>query len=208
MHFVRPDGAYRTSVLQAIPGYQPVSNAQSVAARFTSAPYFATVMPQGTPSSPMAGFGAHTAYHYLPGFQGTPDFVTKAKMWWANMKAKFMAHKVPAMVAQMAQMQTTPDAPQTSYGTLPNAQANSPQVATNAGAPSAAMAQVALQITQGSTAVPQNDAAAQIAPDYAMNFTKITRMMENGVPGFVGRSAYDASINRWNGLRSMWWMNR
>ncbi len=36
MHLIRPDGVYITSVLTAIPGYQPIMNAQDVAARFTA----------------------------------------------------------------------------------------------------------------------------------------------------------------------------
>lgn len=71
-HFVRPDGVYSTSVLQAIPGFQPVSNAHQIAQRFTAAPYFATFFnPQSDgsrgvqtqhynvypPGAPMAGLG-------------------------------------------------------------------------------------------------------------------------------------------------------
>lgn len=36
LHVIRPDGVYITSVLTAIPGFQPVQNAQDVAARFTA----------------------------------------------------------------------------------------------------------------------------------------------------------------------------
>lgn len=41
-HFVRPDRVGYTSVLQAIPGYQPVQNAQEVAWRFVGAPFYST----------------------------------------------------------------------------------------------------------------------------------------------------------------------
>lgn len=36
LHLIRPDGVYYTGVLTAIPGFQPVVNAQEVAARFTA----------------------------------------------------------------------------------------------------------------------------------------------------------------------------
>ncbi len=35
-HFVRPDGVYRTSVLQSVGGYQPQADVQAVATAFTS----------------------------------------------------------------------------------------------------------------------------------------------------------------------------
>lgn len=214
MHFVRPDFVHRTSVLQAIPGYQPVSNAQAVAARFTAAPYFATFMnPQAN------GLGAHAAYAYLPGLRGNEDIVTKVKVWWANVKAKWMAKRVPAMAANISSMQNVPAAPQAFNPGLPNVRSDNPEAYRYGAGPTEQMAQVGLKITQGlvqtgedalppSIAVPENDAAGQLAPDAAARFIQITRMVENNVPGFVGRSAYEASVNRWNGLRSWWWMGR
>lgn len=41
-HFVRPDRVGYTSVLQAIPGFRPVQNAQQIAWEFTAAPFYAT----------------------------------------------------------------------------------------------------------------------------------------------------------------------
>lgn len=54
-HYVRPDGVMRTSVVQAIPGFRPVSNAQAIAQRFTSLPgptYCPTQVPAA--SSPVS----------------------------------------------------------------------------------------------------------------------------------------------------------
>jgi len=74
-HFVRPDAVHRSSILQAIPGYQPVSNAHQVAARFTAAPYFATFH-QPAMSAPVSGLGEaglgrrHRRVHLLRGVNG------------------------------------------------------------------------------------------------------------------------------------------
>jgi hypothetical protein len=64
-HYVRPDGVYRTSVLQPIQGYQPNQDVQAVAASFTERPM----------SIPLSGLG---------GFLGaapTVGLLQRAKSW-------------------------------------------------------------------------------------------------------------------------------
>ena len=43
-HFVRPDGVFRTSVLQPIVGYQPDADVQMVTQAFTQGPPYGTVL--------------------------------------------------------------------------------------------------------------------------------------------------------------------
>lgn len=197
MHFVRPDGVYRTSVLQAIPGYQPVSNAYEVSTRFTAAPYFATTL------------------------AGPSPFWEKVKMRWAMMKAQWQANRVPGMTMQVAAMaqptvQAAPQSPITA-GLLPNVGPSSPEsVKYGIGPANEMMANVGMRITAGlvqtgddalppQVAVPQLTAAQTIAPEAAMNVRQLARMVQNGVPGFVGQSAYQAAMERWNKQRSFWW---
>jgi hypothetical protein len=197
MHFVRPDFVHRTSVLQAIPGYQPVSNAYEIAQRFTAAPYFATAL-NGS-------------------FYGNLPFWEKMRIHWAAMKAKWQAKRVPAMTAAVAAT-APPVMPAAPPSAVPAGLPSAGQTQYGVGPANAAMANVGMRITAGlvqtgddamppSVAVPQNDAAQQIAPQTAADVRQLAMMVQEGVPGYVGQSAYQAALDRWNRQRSMWWYN-
>lgn len=198
MHFVRPDAVYRTSVLQAIPGYQPVSNAHQVAARFTAAPYFATTL-QGLNEA-------------LPLWD---RIRFRVRAWMDRMQAK-QAIRQSAAVAAMAQPVRAPASQ--AIAALPPIGPNSPQ-ATNYGAsPKETMMNAAYQITAQaasagnsvappSVAEPEFDAAGRISPKYFAMPGRLAAMSQAGVPSFVADQAYRASMNKWNGVRQWWWWN-
>lgn len=187
MHFVRPDGVYRTSVLQAIPGYQPVSNAMEVAARFTAAPYFATA---------------------LSGPGGS---------WWENMKirvqawvASRQATKIQAMLARLSAMAP----PGSMQPSTPNVAALPP--AKGGGAygvgPSDPMATVGMQITAGivksgddinppGVMAPELPTAQGLAPNVANVPADMAAMVHGLVPGQVSSAAITAAMNRFYRLR-------
>lgn len=87
-HFVRPDGIYRTSVLQPAIGYDPNADVQSVAASFTQYPMDLQTNGLGN----LRGIG----------------FIDRLRLQFATWKAKRMAKQSlqspPAQAAQMAQM--------------------------------------------------------------------------------------------------------
>lgn len=196
MHFVRPDFVHRTSVLQAIPGYQPVSNAYEVAARFTAAPYFATTL------------------------SGNVDIVTRFKLWWLNVKARWQAKRVPAAAQAVAALAP----PVASYGDqvqpgLPNSGEFSPESTQYGVGPAhQAMSNIGLMITQGavqagsavsppSIAITQQGYAKKIDPDMYLRPGEYAAMIQAGVPSVISDRAIKAAMNRWNGQRNWWWWN-
>ena len=197
MHFVRPDFVYRTSVLQAIPGYQPVSNAQEIAARFTSAPYFATT---------------------LSGLGQTMPVWERIKLRWQAWRERTQAKRIAKQVAALAP--TTARPPGQSYAdALPPATYPADQRQQQySNRPGENMANVGLQITAGivqtgddimppGVARTEFTAAGQIDPRTAAIPGQMASMMQSTVPPMVGDAAYKAAMARWNGLRQMWWAN-
>lgn len=125
-HYVRPDGVYRTSVLQSIYGYQPGADVQSVAQIFTQGPPMATMITDdgGTTvadggTAPMAGlFGvgpirglglkikaawnARKARKFM--FQGLGD----APMGPATYEAKEVAPQIATQMQLLASFNPSP----------------------------------------------------------------------------------------------------
>jgi hypothetical protein len=200
-HFVRPDGVYRTSVLQAIPGYQPVSNAYNVAARFTTGPYFAMQL------------------NGLSDAQLTP--MQKIRLRWEAWKARMHARRVGALTARVAASTNMPTKPPgMDVAAIPTAAANAPIAVDYGAAPAREnMAKVGAQITagliqNGEQALPappmaqtEFERANLIDPNMAAVPGQMAAMMQAGVPVFVGDQAYQAAMARWQGMRNWWWWN-
>lgn len=200
-HFVRPDGVYRTSVLQAIPGYQPVSNAQGVAARFTAAPYFATTL-----SGLRGPFGEGLTWW------------DQIKIRWAAFVERMRAARAQAMLKKVAATSTVPGpnpaGPPTAVAALPPAQGDGQY---GVGPANEAMAKVGAAITAGLVrsgddalppAVAQSQWAAgtRIAPSYTDMVQHMAAMAERGQPPFIGQRAYQSAYNRFRAQRTWWWL--
>lgn len=190
-HFVRPDGVYRTSVLQAIPGYQPVSNAQQVAARFTAAPYFATFHnPAATPPvSGLAGYGlgrqrrarlirGMDGLGYYLGDDGTVTPAATSPLapfmsLWAKLKIRWQAFllkiKYPHAAATVAAVAASTPSP-ANAGLPTDAVAQLPpggQGGYGVGPASQNMAKVGAQITAGMVQTGDDAAPPSVAvPQY------------------------------------------
>lgn len=88
-HYVRPDGVYRTSVLQSIFGYQPGVDVQSVAQAFTQGPPMATMITDDGGTTVADGGTAPLSGLFGPGPIARLGLRIKAA--WAARKAnKFM----------------------------------------------------------------------------------------------------------------------
>lgn len=75
-HYLRPDVTYRTSVLQSTVGYNPVADAQAVAARFVA---------------PMGLAGSIATRHYLAAPAAVPVYETTPASWWTTFVARTKA---------------------------------------------------------------------------------------------------------------------
>jgi len=195
LHFVRPDAVYSTSVLQPIPGYQPVSNAYEVATRFTA--------PQQ--------FGAD-----LNGL-GQADGLT----WWQKLRFRFAAaahrrraenmHRFLARLSHVA-----PAAPQTpappvflplspigpghgGHGTKP-ALENMARVATQITAGIVRSGEDALP--PGVAVAPQTRMAADVAPDYSAVPAMLASLIQAGIPFDIAEKAVAAAVESWQAARS------
>jgi hypothetical protein len=190
LHFVRPDGVYRTSVLQAIPGYQPVSNAMEVAARFTAAPYFATAL---------SGLGADA----LPWWQ---QLKIRIQAWAAQRQAK----RVQSMLMRLAALAP----PGSMQPSTPGVAALPPAQGTGGygQGPTEQMANVGMQITAGivksgddinqpSVVAPELPTAQGIAPNVANVPADLAAMIHGLVPNQVSSAAITSAMNRWYKLR-------
>lgn len=204
LHFIRPDAVHRSSVLQAIPGFQPVSNAHNITARFTAVPQFTTAME-------LNGYGLRGVYGYGLGVP-RPSLLDRLRARWAEVVARIRAKQtmrlLPAPVAvapvaaprPLSPGQMAPSSGAGQYGVGP-AKEN--------------MAKVGAMITAGSVrsgedamppgvARPPLTAGVQIAPGAFDQFAQLAQMVRRGQPAFVGQSAYEAAAQRWVAARRAW----
>lgn len=180
-HLVRPDGVYRTSVIQPTgSGYQPYPNAYAIAQRFAASDHL---------SGPGLGFWA------------------KLK---ARFAGRATAKAVQAIVSAAMRAQAQP-APITSNASIPSAPGNSLPPSTSAPmypgqSPDATqMSAMALYISSGfhPSFVPQVVEGRQEAAARVTAGTRITGVpaalalrVENYAQGRVGQAAWQAAAGR------------
>lgn len=201
-HFVRPDGVTRSSILQAIPGFAPVENAQGVALRFTQPHYFALTVPSnGGAVSGLAGFAAG----------GIP-------LWQRirlSVQAAFARARATAVMRRAALHGLggfgNSDVPYEAVTSLPNAFSPGQYGIRSA---NDQMSMVAMRITAGlppqvtMPAVAQShyQAAAAIAPNYAAMPAQLAARAQAYVPqGIVSSAAMHRALDFFTRLRTWWY---
>ena len=96
-HYMRPDGVYKTAVLQPLVGYSPQQDVMNVAQEFTQGPYSFQQGGMGLGGlgrrAPVAllgpyTYGMHGPYSY--GYSGpVANAWGKMKLWWQSVRAKW-----------------------------------------------------------------------------------------------------------------------
>lgn len=200
-HFVRPDGVTRSSILQAIPGFNPVANAQGVALRFTQPHYFAMTVPDA--GGGVSGLGGLA-------FAGIP--------LWQRVRLKIqsaIARSRATAVMRRAAMNGlggfgNSDVPYEAITSLPNAFGPGSYGLAPA---NEQMAMVAMRISAGlppqeimpDVAQSKYQAAGAIAPNYAQIPSQMAAMVQNYAPPLVASAAYQRGIDFFTRLRTWWY---
>lgn len=192
-HFVRPDGVMRSSIIRAIPGFQPVENAQGVALRFTQPHYFATTLSG-------AGLGG------IPLWQRVRLAIQSAI---ARKQAVAVMRRAAAVNGLGGYGFRGSDVPYEIATALPSVSGPGRYGFINA---NEQMAHIAMRITAGiapdglvpGVAQTQMQAAAAVAPNYAAEPARLASMVDNYVTGDVANAAYARAMNFFNRIR-MWW---
>lgn len=196
-HFVRPDGVTRTSVLQAIPGYQPVQNAQGVALRFTQPHYFSTALSGALGGVPLwqrvrlkvqAAFARSRAAAVM----------RRAGMVNGLGQAYGYGHGQSTDVPYEASIALPSTRGPGNYGVL---QANEQ------------MAHVAMRITAGlgptsimpDVAESKYAAAMRVAPDVTAQPNALALMVTRYAPNQVAQAGYGRAIGFFNRMRTWWY---
>lgn len=213
-HYVRPDGVMRSSVLQAIPGYHPVSNAQAVAQRFTH-----LIGPTaGAASAPIAGLNGGLMTLLTTQMRNAAVAKSGSGVNGVNGRAQLLRGlgsgalppnesynqrvlmsrgRMPTSVPTPGEL--APAAPSVGYGWHPAFQR-----AASAGVDIAAQA-----LRHGSDSLPPLDifrpaaaAAAQINPSLANQPDVLARL--RGVPPYVATHGRAAALEKFYGRRMGW----
>lgn len=203
-HFVRPDGVTRTSVLQAIPSYQPVRDAQGVALRFTQPHYFSTALSGALAGVPLwqrirlkvqGAFARNRAAAVMR----RAGMVNGAGLGAYGYGAAYgYGHGYSTDVPYESSIALPSTHGPGQYGLL---QANEQ------------MAHVAMRITAGlppqatMPAVAESNyaAAMRVAPDVTARPAALARMVKNYAPHQVAQAGYGKAIGIFNRLRTWWY---
>lgn len=192
-HFVRPDRVYATSVLTPVVGYQPVSDAYQVGARFVAGG-------QGL-AGVFRRFGRRprNGRAFAGGFAGPVDTI---RGWlairFAGLRARLEALRIRAQMKQLPPgtathvVDTSPRGQSPYPGAIPVSAGWAPR-------PDSPMA-AAMRLKDrlfGAPTMPAQSAAAQLAPEGAQAPNAYMASVMGGLPPVVAQRGEDDLLRRW-----------
>lgn len=176
-HYLRPDFTYRTSVLQPTVGYNPVPDAQAVAARFVA---------------PMGLAGTVATRHHL----GAPSLASRWAGFKARVSARFQAARMvrqlrtmPAAAAPVT-VDTSPRPADPSAIAVQNGLAPAPQTRASVMAPM-------IMSQDGPPLTTATQTAVAMTPEAAWPATYWQDVIAGGLPPIVAARGGGDALYKW-----------